>query len=327
MLKAIPTYLIAGALGAGKTSVIRQLLQQKPADERWAVLINEFGQVGLDAALLTTPASGVVVQEIAGGCLCCVNGLPFQVGLNRLLRHAQPQRLLIEPSGLGHPHELLRQLGSAPWSEVLHLQPPVLVLDAITLAAQPSLAAAQKELLAESGLLVLNKSAALTPASRQQLELRLPQSLPHIWTEQGQLQLTELPGWTTQLIAPPSAITTPALSSPTLWLSSEQPICLHQGSAQGWSIGWRWHPSQCFASERLYAWLQNGAWLRAKWVMHTEQGWRSGNALNGQLPELTPSHWRRDSRLELIFSQAQEVAALTADVQACRTYDLLRGAD
>ena len=52
MLEQIPTHLVGGPLGAGKTSLIRQLLAQRPAAERWAVLINEFGQIGLDAALL-----------------------------------------------------------------------------------------------------------------------------------------------------------------------------------------------------------------------------------------------------------------------------------
>ena len=95
MLTHIPTHVICGPLGAGKTSLIRSLLAQKPADERWAVLINEFGQIGLDAALLTTDESGVSLAEVAGGCLCCVNGVPFQVGLSRLLRKAKPDRLLI----------------------------------------------------------------------------------------------------------------------------------------------------------------------------------------------------------------------------------------
>src|SRR3990167_1411616 len=128
MLKNIPTHLIAGPLGAGKTSLIRQLLAQRPAHERWAVLINEFGLIGLDAALLATDADGIAMGEVAGGCLCCVNGVPFRVGLSRLLRQAKPDRLLIEPSGLGHPLQLLEQLGEAPWAGGLAVQPAVLVL-------------------------------------------------------------------------------------------------------------------------------------------------------------------------------------------------------
>lgn len=82
MLREIPTHLIGGPLGAGKTSLIRSLLAQKPAGERWAVLVNEFGEIGLDAALLATDVDGVAIGEVAGGCLCCVNGVPFQVGLS-----------------------------------------------------------------------------------------------------------------------------------------------------------------------------------------------------------------------------------------------------
>ena len=60
MLSQIPTHLIAGPLGAGKTSLLQNLLAQRPADERWAVLINEFGQLGLDRALLqSSTESGV----------------------------------------------------------------------------------------------------------------------------------------------------------------------------------------------------------------------------------------------------------------------------
>ncbi len=65
MLNDIPTHLIAGPLGAGKTSLIRALLAQKPAGERWAVLINEFGQIGLDAALLHRDEAGVSFAEVA----------------------------------------------------------------------------------------------------------------------------------------------------------------------------------------------------------------------------------------------------------------------
>lgn len=78
------TNLITGFLGSGKTTSILHLLAQKPADEKWAVLVNEFGEVGIDGALLAD--SGALLKEIPGGCMCCVNGLPMQVGLNTLLR-------------------------------------------------------------------------------------------------------------------------------------------------------------------------------------------------------------------------------------------------
>ena len=82
------TNLITGFLGSGKTTSILHLLAQKPADEKWAVLVNEFGEVGIDGALLAD--SGALLKEIPGGCMCCVNGLPMQVGLNTLLRQGKP---------------------------------------------------------------------------------------------------------------------------------------------------------------------------------------------------------------------------------------------
>ncbi len=78
------TNLITGFLGSGKTTSILHLLAHKPANEKWAVLVNEFGEVGIDGALLAE--SGALLKEISGGCMCCVNGLPMQVGLNTLLR-------------------------------------------------------------------------------------------------------------------------------------------------------------------------------------------------------------------------------------------------
>ena len=136
-------------------------MAQRPADERWAVLVNEFGQVGLDAALLSRDEEGIAIGEVAGGCLCCVNGTPFQVGLGRLLRKARPDRLFIEPSGLGHPVQLMNQLQQAPWVGVLAVQPLVIVLDARALARGEPLANAQQQALQAASLVVLNKADAV----------------------------------------------------------------------------------------------------------------------------------------------------------------------
>lgn len=319
MLQNIPTHVIAGPLGAGKTSLIKHLLAQRPANERWAVLINEFGQIGLDAALLTQDDDGIALGEVAGGCLCCVNGAPFQVGLGRLLRKAKPDRLFIEPSGLGHPAQLLKQLRQAPWQDVLAVQPCVLVLDAQALAAGKPLPDAQRETLASAGLLVLNKDEALDAAQRQAIEQQLP-DCPLYWTRQAHVPLDLLPGLDAQGRTAVDNFDAPKglAQMPALWTDPTLPICLSQAQEGGWSIGWRWHPSQQFDTVRLNRWLTSLVWRRAKLVIHSPEGWLSANAVDNGALLWQLSEWRRDSRIELIFSQPQDVAALQDAVAACR---------
>lgn len=319
MLQNIPTHVIAGPLGAGKTSLIKHLLAQRPANERWAVLINEFGQIGLDAALLTQADDGIALGEVAGGCLCCVNGAPFQVGLGRLLRKAKPDRLFIEPSGLGHPVQVLKQLREAPWQDVLAVQPCVLVLDAQALAAGKPLPEAQREALASAGLLVLNKDETLDAAQREAIERQLAE-VPFYWTRQAQLPLQLLPGLNAQAAAAVDNFVAPkgVAQMPAVWSDPALSICLSQAQEGGWSIGWRWHPSQSFDHQRLAQWLTRLDWRRAKLVIHSTDGWISGNAVDNSPLVWQPSEWRRDSRIELIFSAPQDVAALQQALAACR---------
>jgi G3E family GTPase len=320
MLQNIPTHVIAGPLGAGKTSLIKHLLAQRPANERWAVLINEFGQIGLDAALLTRDADGIALGEVAGGCLCCVNGAPFQIGLGRLLRKARPDRLFIEPSGLGHPAQLLRQLSEAPWQGVLAVQPCVLVLDAQALAAGKPLPKSQQEALNSAGLLLINKAENIDDADRQRIAGQLP-ARPLYWTQQAALPLSELPGLEAQAVAGVDNFVAPKglAQLPAIWTDPALPICLSQEQEGGWSVGWRWHPSQTFDATLVGRWLESLTWRRAKLVIHSVDGWVSANALENPVLDWQPSEWRRDSRIELIFSEPQEVDSLQRDLADCRS--------
>lgn len=124
--------LLTGFLGSGKTTTLLHLLAHKPQNENWAVLVNEFGEIGIDGALLAN--RGATLKEIPGGCMCCVNGLPMQVGLNRLLQQNKPDRLLIEPTGLGHPRQLLQMLTSSVYQPWIELQATLTLLDARQLA-------------------------------------------------------------------------------------------------------------------------------------------------------------------------------------------------
>ena len=113
----IPVNIITGAL----VDLVRPRryapLVAAPPDERWAIVVNEFGALGIDGAVLDTAGGivagadgttttgggdgGVVVREVAGGCLCCAVAAPFTVAVTQVLRRAKPDRLLIEPSGDG----------------------------------------------------------------------------------------------------------------------------------------------------------------------------------------------------------------------------------
>lgn len=316
MLQHIPTHVISGTLGAGKTSVLRSLMAQRPHGERWAVLINEFGDIGLDSALLDGDQEGVSFTEVAGGCVCCVNGVPFQVALVQLLRKTKPDRLFIEPSGLGHPVQLLEQLRDVPWLDVLAVQPMVLVLDAQKASSDMAL---EPALLAQTGLVLLNKCDSLTPEQEHHWQQALA-PLPLLCTRQGQLNYQALPGYQQHAGQQP-LVDNFANASPKLgvmWTDPQQPICSVNQQDNGWSIGWRWHPSQQFDLLRVQFWLTRMPWQRAKCVLHTNAGWLSGNALDGQSIHWQNSEWRKDSRLELIFTEPQDQQLLSAELAACR---------
>ncbi|MDK1063048.1 GTP-binding protein, partial [Cronobacter sakazakii] len=158
------TSLITGFLGSGKTTTIRHLLAHKDPAEKWAVLVNEFGEVGIDGALMAD--SGALLKEIPGGCMCCVNGLPMQVGLNTLLRQGKPDRLLIEPTGLGHPKQILDMLTSAVYEPYIDLRATLCLLDPRQLLDEKYVANDNfRDQLAAADIIVANKQDRSDAAS------------------------------------------------------------------------------------------------------------------------------------------------------------------
>ena len=130
-LANIQTNIITGFLGAGKSTAILSLMRQKPQNERWAILVNEFGEVGIDGGLLSSQAEqDFFIREVAGGCMCCAAGLPMQMAMNMLLARAKPDRLIIEPTGLGHPFEVMRVLAAENYEDLLDLRSTLTLVDA-----------------------------------------------------------------------------------------------------------------------------------------------------------------------------------------------------
>lgn len=131
-IQAIPTNLITGFLGSGKTTAILHLLRCRPENANWAVLVNEFGDVGIDGAMLEQKGlgDGVFIKEVPGGCICCAAGLPLQIALNLLIKKANPERILIEPTGVGHPKKVLDTLTGEFYKTVLDIRATICLVEA-----------------------------------------------------------------------------------------------------------------------------------------------------------------------------------------------------
>src|SRR5690606_30796365 len=219
---------------------------------------------------------------VAGGCLCCGNRLPFQIGLSQFLRQAKAGPLPIQPSGLGPPPGLLQPFAPPPPQHVRALPAAGTLPDRPALAGGAALTPSQQALAAEAGLLVLNKSEGLDEAARAGVLERLPPR-PLYWTEHGQLDLARLPGIDARARAATTTQLPPPGAAPlaSIWLDPLQPIVLSHAAAEGWSIGWRWHPARRFDIDQVTDWLAQLPWRRAKLVLHGAQGWVSANGLDG----------------------------------------------
>lgn len=113
--------LISGQLGAGKTTFLRQLLKQKPPQEHWVILVNEFGAVGIDGAILSEQEH-TLIQQIPGGCICCTAKNELTTTVLDILNTQAPDRILIEPTGLGEPQSLLDIFLTPAFSNRLEIQ-------------------------------------------------------------------------------------------------------------------------------------------------------------------------------------------------------------
>ncbi len=97
--------IISGFLGAGKTTLIKKLLTGSVSKEKIILLENEYGEVGVDGSFMKD--SGIIVDELNSGCICCTLVGDFQKAVDELIEKYHPDRLLIEPSGVGKLSEIL----------------------------------------------------------------------------------------------------------------------------------------------------------------------------------------------------------------------------
>jgi G3E family GTPase len=334
----IDTLLVTGFLGAGKTTLLSGWLAERPPQERWAVLVNESGALGIDRALLggDGPDARVAVAEIAGGCACCAARVAFGATLTRLLRRGPWDRLIVETTGLGHPAELVDQLRAMSAAATgpagrLRLRPPVAVVDASRagLYADPTRPghAIAADQVALARLVVLNRTAGLDADALAALAQLLgglpPWPRPVLPTATGRVPLARVLAALEDVAAmqgPEAARPVPqpsptasddavplagVLRGPGVFAPRTRPAA----AAPVRSAARRWSPDTVFDRPALQAALEamvapdgplrGGGLLRGKGVFRTERAWYGWQWVDGRV-DWQESAWRADSRVELL---------------------------
>lgn len=299
----IPTNLVTGFLGVGKTTAVIDLLRRKPTGSRWAVLVNEYGEVGIDEALIEgSSPDGVTVREVAGGCVCCASAPYLPVALHFLLLDAKPERLLIETTGLGHPARLLDTL-RRNYADRLDLRATLCLVDPADFA-RPEMKTNPVfvDQIQLADVVVMNKLDTATPELVADFQTwangLFPPKLLVAGTTHGRLD----PAWLD-------------LTANDERLPVYPEAHAHSAAAAG-QRGWVFPPTDVFDEERLLAFLKTAPGVtRLKGVFRVPSDWIAVNRA-GLTISVTPTAYRRDSRLE-VFADAPGWPAFELALRGC----------
>ncbi len=314
---AIPVHIVAGFLGTGKTTAIRHQLASR-SHEKVAVIVNDFGEAGLDEAVLAGERS-FAIRNIPGGCVCCTAPEGFVEALGAVVAE-KPDRLIIEPTGLARPQDIVDTIRRSPHKDALALGPLVVLVDPSRLGTKSD---DEAELIAlQAGIadvLVANR----TDLARPEALARFDALVSTLWPPPLSVHRT------TRGVLPPEAFEWPANEGARL-LRGEAAHDHGHAHGAGHDHGHtkpghastsahtvrslRWSPETVFSRERVSRaalraaeGLAGARLARWKGIFRTDQGVLLLEVAGGQMHE-ERSPFRRDSRLDVILEAGGEDA-------------------
>lgn len=119
--------IISGFLGAGKTTFIKQMIDQVFQGQKLVLIENEFGEIGIDGGFLKD--AGIEITEMNSGCICCTLVGDFSIALKKVLDEYAPDRVLIEPSGVGKLSDIVRAVEAVKKDAPIEIEGRIAVVD------------------------------------------------------------------------------------------------------------------------------------------------------------------------------------------------------
>jgi cobalamin biosynthesis protein CobW len=256
--KRIPALVLSGFLGSGKTTVVQHLLADAAASGiRIALISNELGELGIDRALMGQGGQSYI--ELEGGCVCCELSDDLLETLVELKRDVNPDRFVIETSGVALPYDTQLNFWREPACDFIGDDMAVVVVNAEQLAEGRDLEGTFEDQVQSADLLILNKIDLVPEADWPAVEARLREiepEAPLVRAVRGDVEL--------DLLFPPDA--------GALDRRGETPATRPHSHEQFETS--EWNPEPGMTSEAIEAHLASAGLLRAKGFARTDQGTR-----------------------------------------------------
>ena len=186
--------LLFGFLGSGKTTLAKHLLAERDRDMKTAVIVNEFGEVGVDGDILR--GDNVDVVELNSGCLCCTLRGSLMLAVEELREKAKVERVIVEATGVAQPAELLETLADFSRGDAFDVGPLVTVVDVFKFPKLVSmLGDFYVDQIENADIVLLNKIDLVTPAQLEEATRQIRELNPDadlLYAEQGRVRPEEL---------------------------------------------------------------------------------------------------------------------------------------
>jgi len=168
--------LLSGFLGAGKTTLLKRILSWETDLANTVVLVNEFGDIGIDGALLKNSGSDVI--ELTSGCICCTLRADLYQSLSKIWRQFHPRKIFIEASGVADPTTTAAVINEPDLARLMTLSKIITVLDADFWVAREAFGTLFYNQLEMAQLILLNKIDLLDDGQAAQFLKEIHNTLP-----------------------------------------------------------------------------------------------------------------------------------------------------